>query len=94
MSEQTVHTLVPSTSRGCYALDDHLHGQDITSGDVLLILLSGHWTQGSVEHASGLYATFACCATSLQWLLLPGQRWQRVRPLRRHESPKSVTGGN
>ena len=56
MSEQTIHTLVPSTSRGRYSLDDPVSGQDITSGDVLLILLGGHWTQGSVEHASGLYA--------------------------------------
>ena len=78
MSEHTVHTLVPSTSHGRYALDDPVTGQDITSGDVLLILLGEHWTQGSVEHASGLYATFARCATSLQRLLLPGQRWQRV----------------
>ena len=78
MSEHTVHTLVPSTSHGRYALDDPVTGQDVTSGDVLLILLSGHWTQGSVEHANGLYATFARCATSLQRLLLPGQRWQRV----------------
>ena len=63
MSEQTVHTLVPSTSHGRYALDDPVTGQDITSGDVLLILLGGHWTQGSVEHASGLYATGARCTT-------------------------------
>jgi Domain of unknown function (DUF5348) len=56
MTEHTVHTLVPSTSHGRYALDDPVFGQDITSGDVLLILLGGHWTQGSVEHASGLYA--------------------------------------
>jgi hypothetical protein len=56
MSHHTIHTLGPSTSRGRYSLDDPVSGQDITSGDVLLILLGEHWTQGSVEHASGLYA--------------------------------------
>jgi hypothetical protein len=42
MSEQTIHTLVPSTSRGRYSLDDPVSGQDITSGDMLLMLLGGH----------------------------------------------------
>jgi Domain of unknown function (DUF5348) len=56
MSHHTIHTLVPSTSRGRYSLDDPVSGHDITSGDVLLILLGGHWIEGSVEHASGLYA--------------------------------------
>jgi hypothetical protein len=56
MADQTIHTLVPSTSRGRYSLDDPVSGQDITSGDVLLILLGGHWIEGSIEHAGGLYA--------------------------------------
>ena len=56
MSDQKVHTLVSSTSRGRYSLDDPVFGLDITSGDVLLILLDGYWIEGSVEHASGLYA--------------------------------------
>src|SRR5215467_7463587 len=33
MSDYTVHTLVPSTSRGRYSLDDPVSGQDVTSGD-------------------------------------------------------------
>jgi hypothetical protein len=56
MSHYTIHTLVPSTSRGRYALDDPVSGQDITSGQPLLILLGGHWIEGSIEHAGELYA--------------------------------------
>jgi Domain of unknown function (DUF5348) len=56
MSEQTIHTLVPSISHGRYALDDPVTGQDITSGDVLQVLLGGQWIKGSVEHAGRLYA--------------------------------------
>ena len=56
MSDQRVSTLVPSTSRGRYALDDPVHGQDVTAGNVLQVLLGGHWIRGSIEHASGLYA--------------------------------------
>jgi hypothetical protein len=55
MSDHTVHTFVPSTSRGRYSLDDPVSGQDVTSDDVLLVLLGGHWTLGSIEHAGGLY---------------------------------------
>jgi hypothetical protein len=56
MSDQRVSTLVPSTSRGRYACDNPVHGQDVTSGTMLQVLLGGHWTLGSIEHASGLYA--------------------------------------
>ena len=56
MSDDTIYTLVPSTSRGRYALDDPLHGQDLTSGQSLALLLGGCWIDGSIEHASGLYA--------------------------------------
>ena len=56
MADDTVSTLVPSTSRGRYALDDPVTGQEITSGNVLQVLLGGQWIKGSVEHAGGLYA--------------------------------------
>jgi len=56
MPDNTVHTLVPSTNRGRYALDDP-NGPDLTSGDAVAILLGGTWTLGSVEHASHLYAS-------------------------------------
>ena len=56
MSDDTIYTLVPSTSRGRYALDDPLHGQDLTSGQSLTLLLGGRWIDGSIEHASCLYA--------------------------------------
>jgi len=55
MPEDTIYALVISSVRGRYALDDPLHGQDITSGQALAILLGGHWTLGSIEHAGGLY---------------------------------------
>jgi Domain of unknown function (DUF5348) len=56
MPEDTVSTLVMSSTRGRYALDDSLYGQDMTSGQALAILLGGYWTLGSIEHAGGLYA--------------------------------------
>ena len=57
MSDDIIYTLVPSTSRGRYALDDPLHGQDLTSGQPLALLLGGCWIDGSIEHASGLYTS-------------------------------------
>jgi hypothetical protein len=56
MPKDTVYTLVISSTRGRYSLDDPLHGQDITSGQALAILLGGRWIEGNIEHASGLYA--------------------------------------
>jgi hypothetical protein len=56
MPKHTVSTLVISSVRGRYALGDPLHGQDITSGQALAILLGGHWIEGSIEHAGDLYA--------------------------------------
>ena len=51
----TIYTLVPSTNRGRYALDDPEHGQNIASGDALAILLAGQWIEGSIVHAANLY---------------------------------------
>jgi hypothetical protein len=56
MPEHTVYTLVISSTRGRYALDDAEQGQDITSGQALAIMLNGRWIEGSIEHARGLYA--------------------------------------
>jgi hypothetical protein len=56
--EERYHTLVASTNRGRYALDDP-EGQDITSGDSMAIWLSEQWIEGSVEHAGMLYASEA-----------------------------------
>ena len=56
MPEDTVNTLVISTTRGRYALDDPVSNQDITSEQLLSILLGGQWTQGRIEHAGDLYA--------------------------------------
>jgi Domain of unknown function (DUF5348) len=50
-----LHTLVASTNRGRYALDDP-EGQDITSGDRIAVWLGGQWIEGSVEHTGSLYA--------------------------------------
>jgi hypothetical protein len=55
MNDDTKHTLVPSTNRGRYALDDP-EGQDITGGDRIIVWLGGQWIEGSVEHAGMLYA--------------------------------------
>jgi Domain of unknown function (DUF5348) len=53
---ETVHTLVPSTNRGRYALDDP-EGQDITGGDSMAVWLGGQWIEGRVEHTGKLYAS-------------------------------------
>lgn len=48
------HTLVVSSNRGRYALDDE-HGSDISSGQKIEILLNGQWIAGSIEHAGQMY---------------------------------------
>ncbi len=63
---KTFHTLVLSTTRGRYALDNAQYGHDITSGEYIEVLLGGKWIPGHVEHAkltskstvaqAGLYA--------------------------------------
>ena len=55
MDDDTMHTLIASTNRGRYALDDPA-GHDITSGDRMAIWLGGQWIEGSVEHAGSRYA--------------------------------------
>jgi hypothetical protein len=58
MNDDTIHTLVASTNRGRYALDES-EGQDITGGQSIAIWLAGQWTLGSVEHGGKLYASEA-----------------------------------
>ena len=50
MSNERVYTLVPSTNRGRYALDDP-QGYDLTNGQPVSMLLGGHWILGQVEHS-------------------------------------------
>ena len=57
MRDETTFTLVTSTNRGRYALDEPQTGHEITSGEVLSLLLGGQWTEGRVEHGSELYAS-------------------------------------
>jgi hypothetical protein len=51
-----IYTLVPSTNRGRYALDDPQEGHDLTCGESCFIWLSGQWVHGHVEH-SGMPST-------------------------------------
>ena len=51
-----ISTLVPSTNRGQYALDDPEYGHDLTSGEFLAISLGEQWSLGRVEHAHRRYA--------------------------------------
>lgn len=44
-------TLVHSTNRGRFALDDAQYGPDLKSGDVVSIWLGGRWVAGRIEHA-------------------------------------------
>ena len=55
-ADDTIYTLVPSSRRGHYALDDPQHGRDIESGDALAILLAGRWIEGDIEHKANVYA--------------------------------------
>jgi hypothetical protein len=55
MVQEKIHTLVASTTRGRYALDDAIIGRELTSGDAIVIFLDGRWISGWVEHGSQLY---------------------------------------
>ena len=54
MRNDSMHILVPSTNKDRYALDDPEHGQEITSGSSIAILLHGKWIEGKVKHAEFL----------------------------------------
>lgn len=49
MSKQ-IHTLVHSTNRGRFALDDAQYGRDLTCGDVISVQSGKLWIRGHVEH--------------------------------------------
>jgi hypothetical protein len=55
MSNETMYTLVPSTNRGRYVLDDPISAPDVTGGQPLAVLLGGYWIEGRVEQTSNLY---------------------------------------
>src|SRR5690242_8003956 len=59
MRDDTIHTLVASSNRGRYALDDPEHGHDLTSGEPITILVGGQWIEGRIEH-SGHYNGSGC----------------------------------
>src|SRR5260370_42704792 len=59
MTDDTIYTLVPSSNRGRYALDDPETGHDLTSGEPIAILLGSQWIEGSIEH-SGHYSGPGC----------------------------------
>ncbi len=51
MKDDTIYTLVASSNRGRYALDEP-DGSDLTTGQPLAIWLGGHWIEGRVEHSN------------------------------------------
>ena len=57
MTDDTIYTLVASSNRGRYALDDAVYGHDLTSGEAIAILLGGQWTLGHIEHGRERYAS-------------------------------------
>lgn len=57
MSDNTIYTLVASSNRGRYALDDPEQGHDLTSGEPIAIRLGGQWIEGHLEHGRGRYAS-------------------------------------
>ena len=68
MTDDTVHTLVVSSTKGRYALDDSEEGHDLTSGEGITILLGGRWVEGHIEHSRQRYAS----AHMVPQHLLPG----------------------
>src|SRR5260370_1093925 len=52
MKDDTIYTLVPSSNRGRYALNDPEHGHDLTTGEPIAILLGGRWAAGHIAHSS------------------------------------------
>jgi hypothetical protein len=68
MKDDTIYTLVPSSNRGRYALDDAVYGHDLTSGEAIAILLGGQWVEGHIEHGRERYAS----AHLVSQRLLPG----------------------
>ena len=57
MADDTISTLVASSNRGRYALDDPETGHDLTSGEPIAILLGGQWIEGHIEHGRQRYAS-------------------------------------
>jgi len=57
MTNDTMYTLVASSAKGRYALDDPDTGHDLTSGEPLAILLGGQWVKGHIEHSRQRYAS-------------------------------------
>lgn len=68
MTDDPISTLVASSTTGRYALDDPETGHDLTSGDLIAILLGGQWTLGSIEQSRQRYASSHLVAQRL----LPG----------------------
>jgi hypothetical protein len=52
MHDDTICTLVASSNRGRYALNDAETSHDVTSGEPIAILLGGRWIAGRIEHSS------------------------------------------
>ena len=94
MSDDTIYTLVPSTSRGRYALDDPLSGQDLTSGQSLALLLGGCWIDGSIEYASCLYANEHMPQAVYSGYYFLASDGNVCGLCEGHESPRKVTGGD
>jgi Domain of unknown function (DUF5348) len=94
MSDDTIYTLVSSTSRGRSALDDPVSGQDLTSGQPLALLLGGRWIDGSIEHASGLYATLQALQPASSGYYFLANDGNVCGLCEGRESPNKVTGGN
>jgi Domain of unknown function (DUF5348) len=97
MNTETAHTLVPSTNRGRYALDDPEQGHDLTSGEQVAIVLGGQWIEGRVEHANLIYAIEGCISphnlTSAGYSFIASDGRQCLWPVYRHASPSEVRGG-
>jgi Domain of unknown function (DUF5348) len=68
MIGNTISTLVASSTKGRYALDDPETGHDLTSGEPIAIRLGGQWIEGHIEHSRQRYAS----AHLISQHILPG----------------------
>ena len=57
MTDDIIHMLVASSTKGRYALDDPEADHDLTSGEPLAIRLGGQWTFGRIKQSRQRYAS-------------------------------------
>ena len=88
MKDDSVYTLVASSTKGRYAPRDPETGHDLTSVEPIAILLGGQWIEGHIEHSRQRYESRAPgLPTHLAGLLLHCPRRRDLRLVRWDANP-------